>query len=318
MHELWARFEAEVESAVDEAAAGNDAIERAHARHRPTPFLSLLVEGCLESRTEVNAGGARYDSTGMQGVGLADVADSLAAIEQVVFTERRLALHDLVAAADADFAGAEALRRTLLDRVPKYGQGAGPPEQWGRRVAELFCAAVRRHRNPRGGPYAPGFWTMTTHVGFGRRLGALPSGRRAGEPLADGVSPVNGADRLGPTASLLAAAGVAVSGVGNGLCLNEKLDPCYLRGTAGTRILVGLTRGYFAAGGMQVQYNVVDPALLLDAKLHPERHRDLVVRISGYSAYFNDLTEEMKDDLIARTLHGAAPGPACQDLGGAT
>jgi formate C-acetyltransferase len=160
---------------------------------------------------------------------------------------------------------------------------------------------------------------MTTHVGFGRRLGALPSGRRAGAPLSDGLSPANGCDRDGPTASLMAAARAASPRVGNGLCVNQKLDPWYLRGDAGTRLLRDLTRGGFAAGGMQVQYNVVDAAVLLDAKRHPERHRDLVVRISGYSAYFNDLTEEMKDEIIARTLH-AAPGaqgrPACLERGG--
>jgi formate C-acetyltransferase len=158
---------------------------------------------------------------------------------------------------------------------------------------------------------------MTTHVGFGRRLGALPSGRRAGAPLADGLSPVNGCDTEGPTASLCAGAAAASGKIANGLCLNEKVDPWYLRGEAGTQLLADLTRGYFAAGGMQVQYNVVDAALLQDAKRRPEKHRDLVVRISGYSAYFNDLTEEMKDEIIARTLHAAPQGvgPACRDQG---
>jgi formate C-acetyltransferase len=245
------------------------------------------------------------------------VADSLAAIEELVFDDERIGLATLVAAADRDFAGDEALARRLRDRVAKYGQDRGRAERWARVVADLFCDAVRRHRNPRGGPCVPGFWTMTTHVGFGRRLGALPSGRRAGAPLSDGISPANGCDADGPTASMLAAARASPPGVGNGLCLNEKLDPWYLRGEAGTRLLADLTRGYFAAGGMQVQYNVVDAAVLLDAKAHPERHRDLVVRISGYSAYFNDLTDAMKDEIIARTLHGSPPGsgPACRDAG---
>ena len=149
---------------------------------------------------------------------------------------------------------------------------------------------------------------MTTHLGFGRHLGALPSGRRAGRPLLDGISPANGADRRKPTASLLAATQAQSRLVANGLCLNEKIEPWFVEGEAGTALLVKLTRGYFRAGGMQVQYNVVDPAILLDAKAHPERHRDLVVRISGYSAYFSDLTDTMKDDIIARTLHGGA-GP---------
>ena len=308
MQSLVKALRGEIDALVAEAVAGNDAIERAHARWRPTPLLSLLVDGCVASGRDVTQGGARYDSTGIQGVGVADVADSLAAIEHVVFGEKRIGLAALVEAADADFANDAALQRRLDERLPRYGCDAGRAEHWARCVSELYCEAVRRHRNPRGGPYAPGFWTMTTHVGFGRRLGALPSGRRAGRPLSDGVSPVNGADRRGPTASLLAAAHAQSRLVGNGLCLNEKIEPWFVEGEAGTALLADLTRGYFAAGGMQVQYNIVDPSVLLDAKAHPERHRDLVVRISGYSAYFNDLTEEMKDDIIARTLHGGA-GP---------
>jgi len=308
--DLLTAFRERLGAVVDAAVAGNDAIETAHARFRPTPLLSLVVDGCLVSGRDVTAGGACHNSTGLQGVGLADVADSLAAIEQLVFVERQLGLDELLAAIDADFIGHEPLRQRLLTRVPKYGEDAGRAEHYAAVVARLYGDLVRRHRNPRGGPYVPGFWTMTTHVGFGRRLGALPSGRRAGQPIADGISPTNGADRRGPTASLIAASQACGPHVGNGLALNEKLDPGLVAGAAGTQLMDGLTRGYFAAGGQQVQFNILDPAVLLDAKRHPERHRNLVVRISGYSAYFNDLTDAMKDDLIARTLHGTVP--ACQ------
>jgi pyruvate formate-lyase/glycerol dehydratase family glycyl radical enzyme len=312
---------------VEAAVAGNDAIEEAHRRFRPTPLLSTLVDGCVLAGRDVTAGGARYDSTGMQGVGLADVADSLAAIEQVVFEEGRLSLPALVAAIDRDFEGDELLRMRLSTKVARYGEDRGRAEYWAATVAAAWCEAVRRHRNPRGGPYAPGFWTMTTHVGFGARLGALPSGRRARRPLADGISPVNGGDRLGPTASMRAAAAIPGRLVANGFCLNEKVDPWFVAGPEGTALLDSLLRGYFQAGGLQLQVNIVDPDVLLDAKAHPDRHRDLVVRISGYSAYFNDLTEEMKDDIIARTQHGLdAAGvagrrpasPACQATGTAT
>ncbi|MCP5040400.1 MAG: hypothetical protein GY944_05175 [bacterium] len=314
MEALFTAFGEEVERLVMLAVRGNDAIERAHASFRPTPLLSLVVDGCVAQGSDVNAGGARYDSSGMQGVGVADVADSLAAIERLVFEEGHLGLPEFVSAVDRDFAGDAPLEHRATDRTGKFGQDAGVAESWARRVVDTYCAAVRRHRNPRGGPYVPGFWTMTTHMGFGRRLGALPSGRRAGAPLADGLSPANGCDTEGPTASLCATAALSTAKIGNGLCLNEKLDPWYLRGEAGTKLLADLTRGYFGAGGMQVQYNVVDPSVLIDAKLHPERHRDLVVRISGYSAYFNDLTDEMKEEIIARTLHAAPHSgvPACQ------
>ncbi len=315
MQAIFEAFCTELEQTIAAAVAGNDAIESAHALYRPTPLLSLLVDGCVETAREVNAGGARYNSTGMQGVGLADVADSLAAIEAVVFESQRLSLADLMEAVDSDFAGQPELLAWIECRVPKWGQDRGRPEHWARLVSEFYAQTVATHRNPRGGPYVAGFWTMTTHIGFGSRLGALPSGRRSGAPLGDGISPANGCDNEGPTASLIAAASVGSEHVGNGLCLNEKLDPWYVRGEQGTRLLDGLTRGYFDEGGMQVQYNILDIAELLDAKAHPERHRDLVVRISGYSAYFNDLTEAMKDDIIARTQHGATPGPACQGEG---
>ncbi|MBI5503273.1 MAG: hypothetical protein HY899_00615 [Deltaproteobacteria bacterium] len=317
MDALWAALREAMAARIRHAVDGNESIEAAHRLYRPTPMLSLIVGGCVESGRDVTAGGAHYDSTGMQGVGLADVADSLAAIERVVFEEKRASFSELVAAVDADFDGHEALRSRLQLKVAKYGEDVGAAERWAERVASAWCELVAGHRSGRGGNYAAGFWTMTTHVGFGRRLGALPSGRRRGQPLSDGISPTNGSDRRGPTASLAAAARVCGNGVANGLALNEKLDPWFVAGEAGTRMMDDLTRGYFRCGGQQVQYNVLDAATLLDAKLHPERHRGLVVRISGYSAYFNDLTDEMKDDIIARTAHAGPPsscasGPVCQ------
>lgn len=307
---VWQRFHARLAARVDEAVRGNEAIEQAHARWRPTPLLSLCVHGCIAAGRDVTRGGAEFDSTGLQGVGVADVADSLAAIEQLVIDERRIDFAELVAACDADFEGPQgvALWRRILDKVPKYGQDRGRPEWWAARVVASFTALVSAHANHRGGRYAPGLWSMTTHVGFGARLGALPSGRKAKRPLANGASPSNGSDARGPTASLLAAARIASPTIANGLALNETLDAEFLR-AAGSQVLDLLTRGYFEAGGMQVQYNVFDVEELIDAKHHPDRHRGLVVRISGYSAYFNDLTEAMKDELIARSLHGR---PACQ------
>ncbi|MFO7563347.1 MAG: pyruvate formate lyase family protein [Enhygromyxa sp.] len=304
MERVWAGFCRRLSQTVSEVVAGNDAIERAHADFRPTPLLSLVVAGCIEAGRDVTSGGARYDSTGIQGVGLADVADSLTTIEALVVEQGQLSLAALMSALDVDFAGHEPLRRQILEKLPKYGQDHGRPEYWAARVARAFAAELRKHRNIRGGPYAPGFWSMTTHVGFGVRLGALPSGRNARRPLANGVSPSNGADSRGPTASLLSVAKVGGVHVGNGLALNESLDPQFVRGPAGAAIVDALTCGYFEAGGMQVQYNVVELEELIDAVRHPERHRGLVVRISGYSAYFNDLTPAMKDEIIARSQHG--------------
>ena len=156
---------------------------------------------------------------------------------------------------------------------------------------------------PRGGRYAAGFWGMTTHQGFGHRLGALPSGRRVGQALGNGASPYTGWDTQGPTASLSSVASVTTPP--NGCVINQTLDPAFVRGEAGQAIFKGLLAGYFAKGGSQVQFNILDPEVLQAARRCPEQHRDLVVRISGYSAYFNDLTEDMKDEIISRSLHGA-------------
>ena len=300
---VFEAFSARLSEVVEAAVAGNNAIEQAHATGRPTPLLSLLVDGCVASGRDVTAGGAVYDSTGIQGVGVADVADSLAAIEQVVFEESVVDFSGLMAAVRSDFAGAEGLRQRLLNRVSHYGEDAGRAEGWAHRVAEVYCGQVSAHTNPRGGPYAPGLWAMTTHVGFGHRLGALPSGRKAGAPLSPGISPTSGLDRRGPTASMRAAAQAGGDFIANGTSLNETLDPHLVAGAAGDEIMAGLVRGYFAAGGMQVQFNVLDADTLRDAVAHPEQHRGLVVRVSGYSTYFNDLTDEMKDELIRRTQH---------------
>lgn len=303
MAQLLEAVDVQLRHLVDVAIEGNNAIERAHRDGRPTPLLSAWVGGCIERARDVTDGGAAYNPAGCQGTGLADLADSLAAVERLVFVEGRLTLQALVEVMARNFAGAEALRAYIRNKIPCYGEDAGRAEHYAAHAAAVFGSHVAAAGNPRGGRYAPGLWTMTTHQGFGARMGALPDGRLAGEPISNGVSPRAGWDRRGPTASLVAAARLPGTGVANGYVLNQKLSPDFVRGRAGNRLIAGLLRGYFEAGGMQVQFNIIDPAVLIDAKRHPERHRDLVVRISGYSAYFNDLTEAMKDEIIARTLH---------------
>ena len=296
-------FKIQLENMVKRATEGNTAIERAHAGYRPTPFLSTVVDGCIEKGLEINAGGARYNSTGCQGVGLADTVDALTAIEQIVFKENRLSLQEMVKAVDADFQGYPELNALVLNRVHKYGENEERPNYYAGLVSGIYTGLVAQRSNPRGGQYYPGFWSMTTHQGFGARTGALPGGRRAGQPLANGISPCNGRDRNGPTAALSSAACVDNSLVSNGYALNEKLDLALIKDPSRNRLIESLIYGFFASGGMQVQFNVIDPAVLIDAKEHPDQYLGLVVRVSGYSAYFNDLTESMKDELIQRTAH---------------
>ncbi len=303
MEAVVGAFKIQLHNMIRRATEGNNAIEQTHAAHRPTLFLSTVVEGCIDKGMEINAGGARYNSTGCQGVGLADTADALTAIEQLVFNEGRLSLEELVRAVDDDFAGHPELNAIISNKVQKYGENEERSNYYARLVSGIFTDLVTRYNNPRGGKYYPGFWSMTTHQGFGARTGALPGGRRAGQPLANGISPCNGRDRNGPTASMSSTACIDNSLVANGYALNEKLDLALIKDPSRNRLVEALIFGFFASGGMQVQFNVVDPAILIDAKDHPDQYRGLVVRVSGYSAYFNDLTESMKDELIQRTAH---------------
>lgn len=302
------RFRQQLDHLVDELVADLQAIERAHAEHHPTPLTSMLLRGCVESGRDSTAGGTTYNSSGVQGVGVADVADSLAALEQVVFRQQRCSLPTLLDALQSDFAGHESLRGHLL-RAPKFGNQDPAADGFAGWVMGIFSDALARHTNTRGGPYFAGFYSVTAHVPFGETTGALPSGRHAGRPLANGLSPANGCERLGPTAALGSVSGLDLVHVArNGINVNLRLDPTSLGGDTGVRAVAGLLRGYFAGGGMQVQLNALDPEILRQAIDDPKRHPHLLVRVSGYSAYFNDLSPAMKQEIVARVVHALEAG----------
>ena len=304
MDQLVAGLTRQVEQLVHQLADDLQAIERANALHHPTPLTSTLLDGCLQSGVDSTAGGARYNGSGVQAVGLVDLGDSLAAVDRVVFRRRLCDLPTLVAALRDNFATPrqQQLRGHLL-RAPKFGNHH-PADDWTHQVMQIFAAALARHRNTRGGAYWAGFYSVTAHQAFGRVVGALPSGRPAGAPLANGLSPATGMDRLGPSAALSSVASLDLARLArNGVNVNLKLDPAALAGPGGAAALAGLVRGYFHQGGMQLQLNVMDPALLLEARDDPAAHPWLLVRVSGYSAYFNDLSSQMKQELIERRVH---------------
>jgi formate C-acetyltransferase len=303
LEELVQVFAKQVDHLVRNLIADLQAIERANARLHPTPLTSMLLRGCLESGTDSTAGGARYNASGVQGIGVADVADSLAAIDEVVFRRGLASMEELGTALAADFDGHDALRGHLL-KAPKFGNDDPTVDRLANRVMGLFAASLARHTSTRGGAYAAGFYAVTAHVAFGETTRALPSGRLAGRPLAGGLSPANGADRLGPTAALASAARLDLRRhARNGVNVNLKLDRSTLAGEQGWKNLAGLVRGYFDLGGMQVQTNILDPKVLLEAREDPELHPWLLVRVSGYSAYFNDLSPEVKQEIIDRQWH---------------
>ncbi len=303
MDDLLGAFRTQVSYVVEQMVIGLNAMGIAHRELYPSPLLSALIEGCLETGKDVTAGGAVYNFTGVQGVGVADVADSLAAIDWLVFTEKLATMEELLKALEDDFHGHDRLHRLIASRVAKYGNDSELPDRYAREVAELFCREVAGHRNPRDGVYLPGFLSMTNHKGFGKFVGALPSGRRALDSFANGISPCDGVDKKGPTAYLKSVAKVDYSQATNGVAVNLKFNPLYLKGAVGTRNLSALCRTYFELGGMHLQVNVIDRETLLDAQTNPAKYPGLMVRVAGYSAYFADLSREVQDEIIARTEH---------------
>lgn len=281
------------------------AIEQANAKFHPTPLTSSLIQGCIESGVDSTAGGALYNSSGIQGVGLVDLADSLAAIRDVVFERELATLKTLSTAIRKNFKGHEKLRGYLL-QAPKFGNDFSVVDEYVQRLMKIFSKALGRSINTRKGPYLAGYYAVTTHKAFGETTGALPSGRVAGALLANGLSPTNGTDRLGPTAALNSVAKLDLRhNAQNGINVNLKLDQDSIGGNLGIEVLSDLIRGYNRAGGMQLQINVLDPNTLQEAMLNPESNPWLLVRVSGYSAYFNDLSPGMKQEIIERHLHKA-------------
>jgi formate C-acetyltransferase len=299
---VFAAFEAQMRHVLDVKIAGNELIGQMYARLMPAPFLSVLTDDCIRSGRDYNAGGARYNNTYIQGVGIGSLTDALVAIRTAVFEEKRLGLADLVRATDADFAGQEELRLRLVHRTPKYGNDDDRADSIMRRAFEAFFGAVDGRPCARGGAYRIQMLPTTCHVYFGSVTGALPDGRRAGLPLSEGISPVQGADRHGPTAVVQSAAKMDHVRTG-GTLLNMKFAPSLLEGDAGIDHLAHLVRGYFKMDGHHVQFNVVRAATLREAQANPGEHRDLIVRVAGYSDYFCDLSPALQEEIIGRTEH---------------
>jgi trans-4-hydroxy-L-proline dehydratase len=301
--ELFAAFETQLRHLVDVKLRGNQLIERLYATAMPAPFLSLLTDDCVARGRDYNAGGARYNNSFIQAVGIGTNTDALAAIRRLVFEDRTLTLGALREALAADFAGHDVLRARLVNRMPKYGNDDDAADEIMVRVFRAAFAAIDGRPNTKGGAYRLEMLPTTCHVYFGSVCGASADGRRAGMPLSEGISPVQGADRRGPTAVFASAAKMDHLKTG-GTLLNMKLSPDLLAGDEGIGRLASLVRTYFKADGHHVQFNVVTAETLRAAQADPETHRGLIVRVAGYSDYFCDLAPALQEEIIARTEHG--------------
>ncbi|MDK2822018.1 MAG: hypothetical protein PWQ67_2686 [Clostridia bacterium] len=275
--------------------------DQVHMELLPTPFVSAFVDGCIDKGQDLVEGGAKFNYTGPQGIGLADVADSLTAIKTLVFENKILTMEELISALENDFEGQENLRLLLRNKAPKYGNGDLLPDLMAREVGVIYCREIEKYWNPRGGKYRPGLFPVASNVPLGGVVGALPNGRKKGLPLADGISPVHGCDVNGPTAVIRSVARVNHAQATNGTLLNLKFHPSALKDERDLKKLISLIRVFASLKLMHVQFNVVSADDLRKAQQDPENNRDLMVRVAGYSAMFVDLDKKMQDDIIDRT-----------------
>lgn len=308
--QFWEVFKTQLNWLIDQAIEMNEQLGAVHQEMMPSPLLSAFFEGPLEKGRDLIQGGARYNSSGATHIGFADMVDSLNAIESAVFSQKHVSFQDLITAMANNFSGKEEdkLRLYLKNRTPKFGTEHPIARKNARNLVGHLYQTYQSYTNYRGGKYRPAYWTMTNHAGLGGISSAMPNGRKAGEPFASGITPVSGAaPEL--TACLNTVAELGGEQVPGCWALNIKYSP-EKDVAAMTRRFAQTIEAYFRAGGQQVQFNIMDYGMLLDAKKHPDRYPELMVRVSGYSAYFNDLNDMMKNELITRTQYALANGKA--------
>ncbi len=283
---------------------GNNVIGKIYSGELPAPFLSLLIEDCITAGLDYNSGGARYNSTYIQGVGLGTVTDILTAIRYNIHDRRKYSWDKLLAATEADFKGFEEIQHELVYNTPKYGNDNDYADRHAKEVFDIFFTAVDGKPDARGGVHRINLLPTTSHIYFGTVTGATADGRRAFRPLSEGISPSQGADHNGPTAVIRSVSKIDQLMTG-GTLLNQKFTPAFFSGEENYKCLTALIRSYFSLDGHHIQFNVVDAGTLREARKHPERYRDLIVRVAGYSDYFNDLGDELQEEIISRSSHGS-------------
>jgi formate C-acetyltransferase len=281
---------------------GSRLIERMYANRMPAPFLSVLIDDCVLNGRDYNAGGARYNNTFIQMVGIGSITDCFSAIKESVFESRTMSLGRLVETLDRNFDGEEILRHRLVSRTHRYGNDDEYADDIMKMVFDACIGEIDGKPDARGGRYRVEMLPTTSHVYFGSVTGAMPDGRKAGVPLSEGISPVQGADRRGPTAVVKSAARMDHVKTG-GTLLNMKFSPGLVATDDGIDKWSHLVRSYFKMDGHHLQFNVVTAETLRQAQAHPEQHSDLIVRVAGYSDYFCDLSLELQEEIIARTEH---------------
>lgn len=281
-----------------------EGVEKAHIDCLPTPFLSAVIDDCMDKGMDVTAGGAHYNLSGIQMIQVANLADSLAAIKELVYDKKKVDASHLEKALQNNFVGDEVLRQMLLHRVPKYGNDVAWVDELGAKWALYFREQLRQYKNYRNGPYHTGMYTVSAHVPMGQNVGASADGRFAQDPLADGgLSAVYGRDIQGPTAVLKSVSKMDNSCTTNGGLLNMKFLPDFFKTEAGITKFCNFLRAFVDLEVPHIQFNVVSKENLLDAQKHPDQYRSLTVRVAGYTAYFTELAGDLQNEIIARTSY---------------
>ena len=301
-NELTDAFKAQLNHFIDIKIKGNLIIERLWAKYLPSPFLSILVDDCIKTGKDYNEGGARYNTSYIQGVGMGTITDSLSSIKYNVFDKKHFDLSELLEAMKNNFNGYDKIKKTVWDETPKYGNDDDNADEILKDVFELYFSAIDGRPNTKGGHYRINLLPTTCHIYFGSVIGATPDGRLAKKPLSEGISPVQGADRKGPTAVLNSAAKIDHIRTG-GTLLNQKFTPQIFEDEKGLENVFHLVRSYFKMDGHHIQFNVVNADTLRKAQQEPENYRDLIVRVAGYSDYFVNLGLDLQEEIIQRTEH---------------
>jgi formate C-acetyltransferase len=302
--EFFNLYKQELQSFVELGIEGINIIDRHFVQLCPYPFLSATMQGCLEKSRDVTAGGTIYNFSSVNGCGMANAADSLDVIDKFVFKDKKITLNGLTEIMNRDFVGSEIFNKELIYGHNRYGNDQKDVDSLMKEITDTFCNEVERHTNPRGGLFQTGMYTVDLHAIMGELTEATPDGRHAGTALANGLSPSQGADKTGPTAIIKSITKLDHRRYGNGIVLDMKFSPVFFKKEENRQKLKFLLETYFSLGGMEAQINVVSKETLLKAQKAPKDYEDLIVRVSGFSAYFIDLDRTLQNEIIERTEYG--------------
>lgn len=307
--EFWEAFKKQLAWMIGHAIDLNNIFGKSYQEVLPSPLLSAFYEGPVESGQDLIFGGALYNSSGATHIGFADTVDSLNAIEKAVFVERKCTFDELIRALKADFRSYETLHTYLIRKTPKYGTDDPTARKNSRNLIRFLYETYQANKNYRGGTYRPAYWSMTNHAGQGKLSGALPNGRMANRVFASGFTPASqaAADLSTCLRTIGELDGLCIPG---GVALNLKYPSVDLTNAEEVNRFGSAVEAYFRYGGLHIQFNILSYETLIDAKKNPHKYPELLVRVSGYSAYFQDLNDAMKEEIITRTAYDLGSGQA--------